>query len=199
MISDQSQNITQNNSWQFGTTTSDKQNGGIGSYADFVADMSDNVVANQLASVARNVDGTIPDNGFCRLKSTSDCIDKGQLVSYSFLDKSYPVVYNGTAPDLGAYEYNVPTGVFAATQSFSDLQISGNSDISKISFSLENNARVSLRVLDMTGKTVLQCLNNQLMPSGNNYHIAYFGNLPHGNYMVSLYTEKFQKSIKFIR
>ncbi len=199
MISDQSQNITQNNSWQFGSTTSDKQNGGIGSYADFVADMSNNATANQLASVARNADGTIPDNGFCRLLPSSDCIDKGQVVNYSFRDNSFPVAYNGLAPDLGAFEYKAPTGFHHPETNYSKLKISGNSDLSTISFHLEKSCRVNLKIMDISGKTVLNCIENQLLPEGNNFHVAYLGNLPLGNYLVKLDIENYSQTIKFIR
>jgi hypothetical protein len=200
MISDQSQNITQNNSWQFGSTTSDKQNGGIGSYADFAIDLSNNTVAMQLAGNARNVDGSIPDNGFCRLAAGSDCIDKGQVVSYTFLDKTYPVAYNGAAPDLGAFEYKTSTGILnPAARTFDDLKISGSglSDISTISFNLEKTERVTLSIYDIGGKCTLQCINNQLMPSGDNYHTFYSGNLPKGNYIVRLCYNNQSQSIKF--
>ena len=202
MISDQPQNIVQNNSWQFGTTTSDKQNGGIGSYADFAVDLSDNTLAMQLAGNARNVDGSIPDNGFCRLLPTSDCIDKGQVVSYTFLDKTYPVAYSGAAPDLGAFEYKAPTGIFNPQQNLSnELKISNTriSDIVTISFRLEKKSPVSLSILDISGKVVLNCVNNQIFPEGDNYHIAYLGNLPKGNYIVKLSSPANNQSIKFIR
>jgi hypothetical protein len=202
MISDQSQNITQNNSWQFGTTTGDKQNGGIGSYADFVVDMSNNTIANQLASNERNIDGTIPDNGFCRLLSTSDCIDKGQITGYTFLDKVYPIQYSGAAPDLGAYEYKAPTGLFNLHSILTnELKISGSSveDISTISFSLEKSMRIKLQIFDLKGKCVLNCVDNMLFPEGKNYHIAYTGNLPQGNYLLKLITETGVQSVKFLR
>jgi len=202
MISDQTQNITQNNSWQYGTTTSDKQNGGVGGYADFLVDLSDNVVANKLASVARNVDGSIPDNGFCRLLPTSDCIDKGQVVNYTFGDKTYPIAYIGSAPDLGAFEYKAPTGIFNLQQNcYGDLKISNSSvsDIATISFRLEKSSSISLQVFDVTGKCVMHCIDNQVFPEGNNYHIAYLGNLPKGNYIVKLSSLLLNQSIKFIR
>ncbi len=202
IISDQTQNITQNNSWQFGTNTSDKQNGGIGNYDDFVADLTDNSVAMQLASVARNADGTIPDNGFCRLKSTSDCIDKGQVLTYTFLNQTYPVVYNGAAPDLGAFEYDGKTGIFnPETFSSSELKINNSSisDISTISFKLNKAENISLDIFDITGKCVMQCVRNQLFPEGDNYQIVYLGNLTKGNYILKLSSEKQNQSVKFIR
>lgn len=116
MISDQSQNATENNSWQMGNT-SDKKNGGIANYDDFTVDFSDNTIANNLAKVVRNIDGTIPYNGFCRLKPESDLIDKGKMASYTFNNETITLPYVGTAPDLGAFEYsNTPASIYIPQQ-----------------------------------------------------------------------------------
>ena len=48
------------------------------------------------AAAPRQTDGSLPNNGFGRLKSTSTLIDKGVDVGLPFC---------GSAPDLGAYEY----------------------------------------------------------------------------------------------
>jgi hypothetical protein len=201
IISDQTQNITQNNSWQFGANTSDKQNGGIGNYDDFVVDLSNNNIAMQLASVQRNVDGSIPDNGFCRLKPTSDCIDKGQVVSYAFLGVKYDLPYHGAAPDLGAYEYNPSTSVFnPALLRFNSLNVSGSAiaDIVIISFQLERPTVISLEIIDLNGRIVMKCVDNQLFPAGDNYHIAYLGNLVQGTYLARLSNEtNTMQTIKF--
>ena len=70
-----------NNSWQDGiTTTSD----------DF-----ESVDYSQLIN-SRKADGSLPDITFFHLKAGSDLIDKGVNVGLPF---------NGTAPDLGAFEY----------------------------------------------------------------------------------------------
>ncbi|MBJ7536234.1 right-handed parallel beta-helix repeat-containing protein [Marinomonas transparens] len=53
-------------------------------------------VATSLASANRDSNGNLPNNDFLRLVSNSDLIDAGQNVGYS---------YQGSAPDLGAYEY----------------------------------------------------------------------------------------------
>jgi hypothetical protein len=50
-----------------------------------------------LAFVARNADHTLPTNGFARLASGSQLIDKGVNVGLPF---------SGSAPDLGAYEFS---------------------------------------------------------------------------------------------
>lgn len=48
-----------------------------------------------LATVARNPDGTLPDNGLFRLTQGSDLIDAGVNVG---------LPYQGSAPDMGAFE-----------------------------------------------------------------------------------------------
>jgi pectate disaccharide-lyase len=77
-----SSSIQQNNSWNLGITVTAN---------DFVS------ISEADAAAPRQPDGSLPDNGFARLKSTSNLIDKG-------VDVGLP--YYGGAPDLGAYEYN---------------------------------------------------------------------------------------------
>ncbi len=54
----------------------------------------------------RKSDGSLPDITLLHLVSTSSMINKGTTVDLP----SY-VIYSGSAPDLGAYEYSVSTGV----------------------------------------------------------------------------------------
>jgi hypothetical protein len=70
-----------NNSWQ---------NGLIANSSDFVSLNMD------LLSSPRNEDGSLPNIDFMKLVSGSDLIDKG-------IDVGLP--YNGSAPDLGAFEF----------------------------------------------------------------------------------------------
>jgi pectate disaccharide-lyase len=72
--------IQVNNSWNLSVTVSSAD------YAD---------ITEAAAGAARQADGSLP-TGFARLVSGSDLIDKG-------VDVGQP--YNGTAPDLGPYEY----------------------------------------------------------------------------------------------
>ena len=59
-------------------------------------------------SAPRNLDGSLPENNcyvnFLKLHRTSDCVNVG-------IDVGLP--YKGTAPDLGAFEYNLPTQIIA--------------------------------------------------------------------------------------
>jgi len=60
-------------------------------------DASDFVSTDESLLVAdRQADGSLPDIGFLKLKEGSNLIDKG-------MDLGFP--YSGTAPDLGAFEY----------------------------------------------------------------------------------------------
>jgi MYXO-CTERM domain-containing protein len=74
------------NSWNLGVTVS----------AD---DFASTAEAEALAE--RQADGSLPDVGFMRLVEGSDLIDKGKDVGLPF---------NGTAPDLGAFEFGAPLG-----------------------------------------------------------------------------------------
>jgi hypothetical protein len=74
-----------NNSWNLSVTVS---------AADFVS--------TDTAGVAgpRNADGSLPNIGFMKLRADSDLIDKGADIG---------LVYNGAAPDLGAFEHGGTT------------------------------------------------------------------------------------------
>lgn len=50
----------------------------------------------------RKADGSLPDIDFLKLKPTSDLIDKGKNIGFAF---------NGSAPDLGAFEYKSVSAV----------------------------------------------------------------------------------------
>jgi hypothetical protein len=61
--------------------------------ADFVS------IDPNLAYGPRNADGSLPKIAFMRLAPGSDLIDGGTI------DANLPLPYNGSAPDLGAFEY----------------------------------------------------------------------------------------------
>ncbi len=78
-----SQVIHEYNSWNL--------SGIVANYDDFISTNVSDAIA------ARQADGSLPDNGFAKLKAGSDLINKGVNVG---------IPYYGTAPDLGAYESN---------------------------------------------------------------------------------------------
>jgi hypothetical protein len=64
--------------------------------SSITVDASDFVSIDESLLIApRQANGNLPENGFLRLKPGSDLIDKG-------MELGFP--YNGTAPDLGAFE-----------------------------------------------------------------------------------------------
>ncbi|MDE5840221.1 MAG: hypothetical protein K2H49_04810 [Muribaculaceae bacterium] len=81
------------------------------------------------AKAPRNEDGSLPDNGFCRLIEGSILTDKGEIVKdfrparfmtadqaaqYNLeIAEAAPVTiaYNGAAPDLGPFESDYEAGV----------------------------------------------------------------------------------------
>ncbi|MDL2241442.1 right-handed parallel beta-helix repeat-containing protein [Bacteroidales bacterium OttesenSCG-928-L03] len=87
--------------------------------------------ANQFVSLSvedfkapRQADGSLPDNGFARLKETSELIDKGQIIANFAPKNSIPdnllpldyvdiapitIDYIGNSADMGAFEYGDPT------------------------------------------------------------------------------------------
>jgi hypothetical protein len=68
------------NSWDLSVTASND---------DFVS------VDTSLATAPRKADGSLPDIDFLHLAAGSDLVDKGEDVGFD---------YNGSAPDLGAFE-----------------------------------------------------------------------------------------------
>ena len=76
---------TANNSWNLPVTVND---------ADFAG------LNDACAKAPRQADGSFPNCSFLKLAAGSDLINKGTNVG---------IPYNGSAPDLGAFEYGLPT------------------------------------------------------------------------------------------
>ena len=97
--------VQQSNSWNIGGITVNSN--------DFVS------VLEAAAAAPRNPDGSLP-TGFARLVAGSDLIDKGINVG---------LPYNGSAPDLGAYEYAAQTPIRIDATSMTgtglNLQVTG--------------------------------------------------------------------------
>jgi hypothetical protein len=88
LVSSNNNTIYVNNSWQLPVTPN---------IADYVGPLTE-----ETAKAPRQADGSLPNNGFARLVSGSDLIDKG-------VDVGLP--YNGSAPDLGPFEFALPQGI----------------------------------------------------------------------------------------
>ncbi len=116
--------LQQNNSWNLTSVTA--------SEADFLS------LDPALAKAPRQADGSMPNNNFARLVSGSDLIDKG-------VDVGLP--YNGTAPDLGAYEFGATSGIngFAAGPHPSNLSMEQIGECAR-----------SYRIFNVQGKTIFR-------------------------------------------
>lgn len=78
------------------------------SAADFVS-TSRMVGPTDLLKQPRQSDGSLPDlGGFLKLASGSNLINSGTPISFTFAGVTYNLPYNGTAPDLGAFETAAP-------------------------------------------------------------------------------------------
>jgi hypothetical protein len=87
----------------------------------------------------RQADGSLPEVTLLHLKSTSTMIDKGTNVGYAFW---------GSAPDLGAYEYNATTAVENINADFAGIKIFATLD-KNIAI---RGAVAAVEVYDMSGK-----------------------------------------------
>ena len=130
----------------------------------------------------RKPDGSLPDIDFMKLSAESQLINKGVEVGLPF---------NGPAPDLGAFESAESTDAVdeISTDDLSVLQSFPNpfSNQVSISYFLEDNANVSLTVVNISGQTVAVLLNERQSPG--NYQLEWDGSstsgdlLPNGIYL----------------
>jgi Pel9A-like, right handed beta helix region len=61
-------------------------------------------LVDTIARGPRNLDGSLPISDFLKLASDSNLIDAGTPISFTFGGVTYNLAFNGTAPDLGAFE-----------------------------------------------------------------------------------------------
>lgn len=133
------------------------------------------------AMAAREADGSLPNNGFAHLKATSKAIDKGTNVGIPFI---------GSAPDLGAYEYNPLSGVKEFTSSDKKFNLNQNypnpfNPSTTITFALSNPAYVTLKVYDVMGKEVAALMQGN--KQAGTYQVRFnAGSLPSGLYIYKL-------------
>jgi hypothetical protein len=73
--------------------------------ADFLS------LSDAIARGPRNPDGSLPVSDFLRLAADSNLVDAGTPISFVFNGVNYSIPFNGSAPDLGAYETAAPSPV----------------------------------------------------------------------------------------
>ena len=119
-------------------------------------DPSMTVTGKDLSTIAgilgpRNADGSLPNVDFLKLKKGSRAIDKGEDLGFPFA---------GESPDLGAFEYGMPSSSSAqhsssnSATSSSSAQISSSSGTTFVAASRANSAEFSedAIVFDMQGR-----------------------------------------------
>jgi hypothetical protein len=90
------------NSWNGGVTLTNADFQSLARFVDSV----------DLLKAPRQADGSLPDlGGFLKLAESSDLIDAGTPISFVFNGVTYNLPYDGLAPDLGAYEFVVASGL----------------------------------------------------------------------------------------
>lgn len=151
---------------------------------------------NDLHSLSVNpllVDGA---KGDFHLQASSPCIDSGILVG-AINDFDGAVVPQGKAPDIGAFEYSVGTGVNQIKMRPSRLINYPNPFQQKttIQFDVEYAGNVALKIFDLNGKTVGTLIDCELSP-GKYSEIWDATGLPGGGYLIKMETTKASGIVK---
>ena len=170
--------FVETNSWQ-GFTVSN---------SDFVS------IDTSLASSARLSDGSIANNNFLRLTKTSSLVDAGTDVGISF---------NGSAPDIGAFESSyIMNSVTIKQQLSMSYKLEQNypnpfNPSTVISYYVPKISRVNLSIYNILGIRVAQIVNGI---QGKGYHEINFdaSKLSSGVYFYKLQSSGFVLSKKMI-
>jgi pectate disaccharide-lyase len=169
-------------------------------YNEFVSTSKEDFLA------PRQADGSLPDNGFGRLKSNAIFIDMGintvrgiDPVSLSTTN-IYLNNYTGLAVDLGAYEYVQPTGLQTIKPLSHRLKAAPNpyrlDCIIEMAFIETGNAE--LHVVDLSGKPLLTRKINEVM-AGEKRSLQLDMILPAGVYILVLRNGKSVERLKIIK
>ena len=147
----------------------------------------------------RNADGSLPELNFMHLASGSDLIDAGVPVG---------LPYNGTAPDLGAFETDgIPSLIEDEEIIVNEFYLQQNypnpfNPSTKFVFNIPFAGNVSLEVFDVLGNKVTEVVNNYL--TSGKYELNWLANdvsgniLPSGIYFAQLHFNDKYQTIKLI-
>ena len=152
-------------------------------------------VDTSLARLPRNADGTLQSTDLYKLKSTSQLIDQG-------LDVGIP--FSGKAPDIAPFEYGLVNAIkeyepIVGPRSFKLEQNYPNpfNPSTVISYTIPNNAFVSLKIYNVLGKEVATLVNED--KSSGIYHVTFdASHLPSGMYVYSVKAGKFTQTKKML-
>lgn len=123
-------------------------------------------------SSKRQADGSLPKVDFLRLEKSSNLIDAGTNVG---LD------YFGSAPDLGAFEYDATTGVSLLEKSDINAYFSGENLVFTINQPISEP--MYFKLFSLNGQVVL----NSQIHAGT---VQNCSGLTHGIYVIEIYSDK---------
>jgi hypothetical protein len=172
-----SSGLQEKNSWQGFTVTA----------ADFLSLDTAGVTA------ARNSDGSLPPSLFLRLTQGSAMIDAGVNVGLPF---------SGSAPDLGAFEASVVTGVRGENPGPGTFILAQNfpnpfNPRTTISYRLAAVSFVTLKIFDALGRQVAVLVADEQAPG--EYRVEFDGSgLTSGVYVARLQAGIYSQSIKMV-
>lgn len=126
----------------------------------------------------RQTDGSLPEMSFLHLKAGSGMIDKGLILGYSF---------EGSAPDLGAFEYKVSTGT-ELLQNTQQIVFDPRSGILTAKSDLMN-----INIYDLQGKNLLF---NQKLRALSTISVS---DLPASIYLISIQDPSGKNQVMKIR
>ena len=121
------------------SVTNSWQNGHVVNDADFVS------VNHSLLLTARQADGSLPVTDFLKLASSSDLLNSGTVIP--------GIPYNGSAPDLGAYESGIADTTAPVVTGFTIPQTSTSQSVSISSLIATDNIGVTGYLITETSST----------------------------------------------
>lgn len=143
----------------------------------------------------RKSDGSLPDVSFMHLAQGSDLIDAGTNVGLPF---------NGTAPDLGAFEYGMPSKILSENV-FNDFRLEQNypnpfNPSTKFSYHINSSQNVKLEIFNQLGEKITELVNE--FQNAGSYQIDWTAKnendqlLSTGIYFVIFVVNNYSSSIK---
>lgn len=153
----------------------------------------------------RETDGSLPKNGFGKLKEGSFFIDKGIGVvrginSITLKSDDFSLPFSGTGIDLGAYEHYSPTPVLQIISTNKNIKAYPNPFFSSTTIEFETGESTEglLTITDLTGKIIYEKTISELM-KGEKRTLKVGEKLNTGIYIVSFTTKENHQSIRMIK
>jgi hypothetical protein len=154
----------------------------------------------------READGSLPNNGFGRLKTDSRFIDKGTPEVRGVSAQTYhqiplTIPYTGSAPDLGAYETGLTTAIQAPN--FSDETLFANypnpvRTMTTFTAVAQEAGKASIYLCDITGKKLKTICDRYVTKNEPIREIINVSDLEKGIYMAVFKNGKTQQIRKIV-